>query len=160
MRWDWWYDTEYRKPIIDIRRLMRLMLFKRKTGWHRVILLGLSGFICVLLLIVIIVPISATFRLNNRFNVININIIDIIFLVIVVIVPIMAQCYWQRNSANDGTCYHLSNEMFTCLSHVFVCLFCLYWISLWRPCLYINIRMEFSGDKAEEGNLKTVRILL
>ena len=80
---------------------MRLMLFKRKTGWHQVILLGLSGFICVLLLIVIIVPISATFRLNNRFNVININIIainvininiiDIIFLVIVVIVPIMAQ---------------------------------------------------------------------
>ena len=24
----------------------------------------------------------------------------------------------------------LSNERFTCLSHVFVCLFCLYWISL------------------------------
>ena len=70
---------------------MRLMLFKRKTGWHRVILLGLSGFICVLLLIVIIVPISVTFRLNNRFNVININVIDIIFLVIVVIVPTMAQ---------------------------------------------------------------------
>ena len=32
----------------------------------------------------------------------------------------------------------LSNEMFSCLSHVFVCLFCLYWLSLWRPCLYIN----------------------
>ena len=50
------------------------------------------------------------------------------------------------------------------MSQPCICLFILSLLDFPLTALFVHkwlyIRMEFSGDKAEEGNLKTVRILL